>query len=152
MLSNSFWGGKGDVCGYNMGCVPHSGAPHVDHLECTGKGIAGCLCGNSSHKDMWCCGDEGTAPFNYFLWVMCPTQPEDKYPVNTNMSVRGKEVRGCVLVIKLDATPSDTAKPVDITLAEVEAILAANPPVGSEPPAERALPKATKATRKRRQK
>ena len=155
VLSSKYWGGKGEVCGYNVGCIPHSGAPHVDHLECTGKGLAMCLCGNSSHKDRWCCGDEGTAPFNYFLWVMCPTEPEDKYPLNSNMSVRGQQVRGCILVIKLDATPSDTAKPVDITLGEVEAIMAANPLPGAEPasePAPAPAARAAKTGRKRRQK
>lgn len=167
IIANKFWGGKMEVCGYTLGVVPHTGAPHLEHLECTGAGLAQCLCCRSSYKDGWHCGDEGTSPFNYFIWCLNNTTPEDKYPLNSNMSIKGMPMRGCFLIIKLDAAPSHTAKPIDITLEEVEAIVAANPlpdPAPEPEPVARSAPtpvadptpapaaRAAPSTRRRRKK
>ena len=126
MPTNSYWGGTGAAPILNLGIVPPTGATHLDPMGCTALGLAGCLNSMASYKDMWCCGDEGTVPFNYFLWVLEETTPVDKYAVNTNMVVKGAPVRGHIVVIKLDAAPSETAAPVSITQVELDTIVAAN--------------------------
>lgn len=123
-----FWGGSG-LCSHKMGVVPHHEAPHIIDVACDGTALAKCLCGMASPKDMWHCGEEGTVPFNYFLWKHMPTVPVDKYPINTNMSVKGEQVRGCMIVIKLDSAPSNNASPIDITQEDLDAFVAAHPPV-----------------------
>ena len=127
MPTNKYWGGSAPVVSLDVGVVPTSGATHLDTFECTGPGLATCLNTMASYKDMWECKDEGTAPFNYYMWCLMPTTPVDKYPVNGNMKVGGASVRGHVMIIKLDNAPSATAAPVNITQGEVDALVAANP-------------------------
>lgn len=126
MPCNKFWGGKCSKCDLVIGVVPPADTPHTATIECSGPGLAGCLNSMANHKHMWSCGDEGTSPFHYYLWTLDATDPVDVYPINGKMKVKGQQVRGCILVIKLDAAPSETASPVDITQTELDSIVAAN--------------------------
>ena len=122
-----FWGGSADVCKHVVGIIPHHGEPHLMDLECDGMALSKCLCGMASPKDKWHCGDEGTSPFNYFLWKHMPTDPVDKYPLNETITVKGEQIRGCVILIKLDRPPSNNADIADMTMEELNSFIAVNP-------------------------